>query len=147
MRSKTEQIEQILRGNTEPWARSQLAPGEKLEDFQYSDFISVTPDEVVAHVLANGFDPSTVWTPKDPPSDKDERIVVEPEGAKWTCYYSERGGRSDEQTWDTQADAVRDAVMRLLSAAWSALNVRYWHRHHPTVAKLPAFGQPWPPKP
>ena len=144
MRSKSEQIDAILRGNTEAWARSQLTPGDTLTDHQYTDFVSVTPDEVVAHVLANGFDPHTVWTLEDPPSQKDDRLVVEPKGAQWTCYYTERGGRDDERTFDTREEAVRDAVMRLLATAWSALNVRYWHRHHPTLERLPRFGQPWP---
>ncbi len=147
MRTKTEQIEEILRSNTEAWARSQLPLGDTLADHPYQDFISVTPDEVVVHVLANGFDPRTVWTPGNPPAEKDDRIVVEPKGAQWTCYYTERGGRSDERMFDSREEAVRDAVMRLLAIAWSALNVRYWHRHHPTVERMPAFGQPWPSQP
>jgi hypothetical protein len=144
MRNKTEQIEAILHGKTDAWARTQLTPGDTLADHPYQDFIVVTPEEVVAHVLANGFDPRGVWTPGDPPADKDDRLVVEPKGAQWTSYFAERGDRNDERTFDTREEAVLDAVMRLLSNAWSALNVRYWHRHHPTVERLPAFGQPWP---
>ena len=144
MRSTAEQIQAILRENTSSWAKSQLAPGELLDFYQYSDFIDVTPDEVITHVNARGFDPSRVWTHNDPPSEKDDKIVVEPEGGKWTVYYSERGNRSDQRTFDTQAEAVRDAVMRLMSSAWSALNHRYWHRHHPSLPRLPAFGEPWP---
>lgn len=147
MRDKTEQIEHILRRDTETWAYAQLATGETLADRQYSDFISVGPDEVVAYVLAHGFDPSTVWTPKVPPAPKDNRIVLEPKGAKWVSYYTERGSRDDERTFDSQVDAVRDVVMRLLESAWVALNVRYWHRHHPTLGRLPGFGEPWPSQP
>jgi hypothetical protein len=147
MRSKTEQIEHILRKDTETWARSQLAAGQSLADFKYTDFISATPDEVVAHVLANGFDPSAVWTPGEPNSEKDDKLVVEPQGAQWVCYYIERGVRSEERTFDSREDAVRDAVMRLLDAAWTMLNHRYWHRYHPTLPRMPDFGQPWPSQP
>jgi hypothetical protein len=144
MRNRTEQIEQILRDDTATWATTQLSPGDALSAHQYQDFISVTPDDVVAHVLVNGFDPSTVWTPNDPEIRKDNRIVVEPKGGRWACYYTERGGRDDERTFDDRAGAVRDAVMRLFDSAWTTLNVDYWHRQHPTLARLPSFGQPWP---
>ena len=72
------------------------------------------------------------------------RFVVEPKGAQWTCYYSERGGRYDEKLHDSREGAARDAVMRLLGTAWTLLNVRYWHKHHPSVERMPAFGAPWP---
>jgi hypothetical protein len=147
MRSKTEQIQQILQRNTQTWARSLLAPGEDMADHQYSDFISVTPAEVVAYVLANGFDVRGVWTPNHPRYEKDDKLVVEPQDGRWVCYYTERGDRSEEQTWDTQEEAVRDAVMRLMSSAWTLLNVPYWHRHHPELPRLPDFGQPWTPQP
>jgi len=147
MRSKTEQIEHILRGETETWAHAQLGMGQTLADRQYSDFISVTPDEVVAHVLARGFDPRAVWTQKEHPSQRDNRIVIEPMGAKWATYYTERGSRDDERTFDREIDAVRDVVMRLLDSAWTALNVRYWHRHYPMLERLPDFGEPWPSRP
>jgi hypothetical protein len=144
MLSKAEQIAAILGESTVLWASAQLPPGDDLADHQYPDFISVTPDEVVAHVLAHGFDPRRVWTPKDPPVQKDDRLVVEPKGAGWTTYYTERGDRDDERTYDTREEAVRDAVMRLLEHAWTSLGVRYWHRHHPELDALPGFGEPWP---
>lgn len=147
MQSKTEQIQQILRRNTQKWARSLLPPGEDMADYQYSDFISVTPDEVVAYVLANGFDPRGVWTHNDPPHEQDDKLVVEPQDGKWVCYYIERDNHSDERTWDTQEEAVRDAVMRLMKAAWTTLNLQYLHRHHPELPRMPDFGQPWTPQP
>ncbi len=144
MLSKPEQIAAILQDNTVPWATKQLPQGDDLDDHEYADFISVTPDEVVDHVLAHGFDPRTVWTPNDPPAQKSDRIVVEPKGAGWTTYYTERGDVDDERTHGTRDEAVRDAVMRLLDRAWTSLNVRFWHRHHARLATLPPFGSPWP---
>ncbi len=95
-------------------------------------------------VLARGFDPRTVWTPRDPPEQRDERLAIEPRDGQWSVHFAERGTRRDERLWLDPQDAVRDVVMRLLHRAWVTLNHRYWHRHHPTLDALPPFGAPWP---
>jgi hypothetical protein len=143
MRSKAEQIAELLGGNTVNWAVSQFPADPKLADHQYSDFISVTPDEVVAHVLEHGFDVRAVWTPGHPRPERDDRLVVEPKGAEWACFYTERGSRSRERTYPDKEGAVRDAVMRLLDRAWTSLNSAYWHHHFPKLEQMPDFGEPW----
>ena len=144
MRSQREQIEAILHGGVAAWAKEQLAEGESLADRQYRDFIDVTPEQVVEHVLRRGFDGRTVWTPDDPPRLRDNRLVVEPRGAQWICGFTERGDDYDVRAFDRREDAVRDAVARLLVRAWTALNVGYWHKHHPELERLPLFGAAWP---
>ena len=144
MRSKDEQIDAILRQRTWEWAHRQLPSGETIDDHPYEHFVSVTPDEVVAHVLAHGFDTRAVWTPGQPPQQKDGSLVVEPSGTRWLVYYTERLQRRDERAFDRYEDAARDAVMRLMDSAWIGLSHRYWHRHHPELPRLPDFGEPWP---
>lgn len=144
MRSRDEQIEHLLGESTWAWACEQLPRGVSIDDRQYGDFISVTPDEVLAHVLAQGFDPRIVWTPRDPPEQRDERLAIEPRDGQWSVHFAERGTRRDERLWLDPQDAVRDVVMRLLHRAWVTLNHRYWHRHHPTLDALPPFSAPWP---
>ncbi|AKT38171.1 hypothetical protein [Chondromyces crocatus] len=144
MRSKPEQIQAILSNRPGHWARSLLAPGAQMADVQYTDFISVTPDEVVAHVLTHGFDPRGVWTPNDPPGQRDDKHALEPKGAQWITSFTERGSRFDEHTFDRYEDAVRYLVLRLVRSAWTLLNHAYWHRHHPELKRLPEFGTPWP---
>ena len=144
MRPDDEQIDAILNQNTSAWAREQLGPGEPMDDRDYADFISVTPDAVVAHVLAQGFHSEVVWTPELPPHAREERIVVEPSERGWEVCYSERGMRSDAATHPTYEGAVRDVVGRLFESAWTSLNHRYWHAHHPELTRLVPFGAPWP---
>lgn len=144
MRPEAEQLDAILNQDVSAWVREQVADFSDLDDRDYRDFISVTPDQAVARVLRDGFNSRAVWTPGMPPHEREDRLVIEQSPRGWEVFYYERGDRSAEATHATYEAAVRDVVMRLFDNAWTTLNHRYWHAHHPELTQLPAFGAPWP---
>lgn len=143
MRNEQEQIEALLVGGIGDWALQQL-PVPNFANVDFYDFFSVTPERVAAHVREHGFPHGAVWAPGQPPTEKNERLVVEPASQGWAVYYADRGDRDQERVHPSYEDAVSDAVTRLFEGAWVTLNHRYWHAHHPELATLPAFGTPWP---
>lgn len=144
MRSAEEQIEALLRGGVGAWAAEQLdSPGD-FDDRDFFDFISVSVDDVVGHVMAHGAPSGAVWLPGHDPVERDDRYVVESDGAAWKVYYAARNRERDRRVFARYDDAVRDAVMRVFDDAWVTLSHNYWHAHHPELERLPPFGAPWP---
>jgi len=144
MRGEQEQIEALLRGDVTAWVSEQLSAPDALDDLDYHDFFSVTVDALVAYLVAHGAPIGALWMPGQPPTEKNDRLVVEPAAGAWAVYYADHGDRYDERAHGTRDAALRDAVSRLCDAAWVSLNHRYWHAHHPELATLPAFNTPWP---
>ena len=144
MRNEDEQIEGLLRGGVGDWADEQVSSPTEFEDLDFHDFFSVTPDQVAQHVLRVGFPIGVVWAPGQPMQEKDDRYVVEPSGAIWKVYYTQRGCEQDCVNFATREAAVFDVVMRVFESAWVMLGHRYWHAHHPELLCMPAFGVPWP---
>lgn len=60
MKSKQEQIEAILSMSTFNWAVKQLSFGKSIDNHRYSDFISVTPDDIENYVKEHGFSKKVV---------------------------------------------------------------------------------------
>ncbi len=143
MRNEEDQIEALLVGAIGDWALEQLDTPD-FSNVDFHDFFSVTPERVVAHVLARGFPHGAVWAPGQPPTEKNGRLVVEPAGAGWAVYFADMGDRDRERVHARYEDAVADVVARLFDDAWVTLNHRYWHAHHPELDTLPPFGAPWP---
>ena len=146
MRSEEEQIEVLLRGDLTGWVQEQIAFGKEMNDRTWYDFLSVTPEQVTAHALARGFPVGAVWSPPQPPTEKNDRLVVEPaaDGA-WRVYYTERGEADDERRFATREAAYRDAVDRVMNGAWVRLNHNYWAKHHREGDVFPALGGALPP--
>lgn len=144
MRSADEQIEALLRGGVGEWAAEQLDTPGDIDDRDFFDFVSVTVDEVTAHVRARNVAGAALWVPGNDPSERDDRYVVEPSGDAWKVYYAARGRERNLRVHANYDEALRDAVSRLFDDAWVALSHNYWHAHHPELERLPAFGTPWP---
>lgn len=144
MRPEAEQLDAILQQDVSAWVREQVADFSDLDDLDYHDFITVTPEQALARVLREGFPSRVVWSPGMPPHEREDHLVIEPSARGWEVFYYERGDRSAEATHASYEEAARDVVMRLFDSAWTALNHRYWHAHHPELPQLPPFGAPWP---
>ena len=146
MKSPDEQIRAILGTDVYRWARSQLAPGESLEDKQFCDFISVTEDEVIAYVETHGFDPDLVFESRDPKAWRsvpaDDHLCLIDHGGRWEVCYAERGERSQAAEFATRTEAVRNLVRRMMGTAWIGLNAAYRDKHYPGRV-LPKYGEPW----
>lgn len=141
MRSQEEQIEALLRGDLTAWLQEQIASGEEMNDRNWHDFFSITPDDVVARVMQRGFPLGAVWEAGHPMDHKDERLVVEADPVgRWRVYFIERGAASDERTFATREEAVRDAVTRVVGDAWVRTSANYWHTHHKPGEAFPPFG-------
>jgi hypothetical protein len=60
MEAEIDQIKAILSANTFHWAIKQLLPNESIDNRQYSDFISVTAEDIYQYVKTNGFPAPTI---------------------------------------------------------------------------------------
>lgn len=119
------QITAILGPDVFKWAIGMLPPGVTIDDVRYRDLIDVSEDEVVAHVVAHGFDDRVVAED----GVEDDRICIVQAPAGWAVFYTERGRRSDEALFPRRDEAVRDVVRRQMRLARTMLNHRYWHAH------------------
>jgi hypothetical protein len=147
MRSEDEQIEVLLRGDLTAWVQEQIAFGSEMNDLTWNDFLSVTPERVTQHALERGFPVGAVWTAGQPPTEKNDRLVVESTDAgTWRVYYTERGDVDDERRFATREEAYRDAVDRVMASAWVRLNHNYWNKHHREGDVFPPLGGAMPPK-
>lgn len=134
MQSAEEQLRVILEGDAEVWARAQLPPGVSLADRHYDDFVSVTPDDGVAAVLARG-------DVAEPVPD----LFVDPDGAQWAVLRAERGEEELVGRFATREEAVRYCVLQRFESAWIALVKFWWRRHVAAEGPLPPFGARLPP--
>ncbi|GIM63595.1 hypothetical protein Pve01_80930 [Planomonospora venezuelensis] len=124
-----DQIQAILGSNIFRWAQSRLPITKTMDDVRFSDFFSVTEDEVYEYVLANGFDGQAV-AEGDAASGADDPLCAVPlEDGRWTVYYTERGVRSDEVKVPSHSAARREVVRRLMRSARIDLNHRYRLAH------------------
>lgn len=147
MRNEDEQIAVLLGGDLATWVRRQFAAGREMRDYTWFDFFSVTPEQLAAHALACGFPVGAVWSPGQPLTEKNDRFVVEPAaGGGWRVYYTERGADDAERHFATREEAYRDAVERVMRAAWVRVNHDYWAVHHRDGDVFPPFGEALPPR-
>lgn len=147
MRSQEEQIEALLRGDLTAWIQEQIMSGAEMDDLNWYDFFSVTPDDLVARVMAKGFPIGAVWEPGHPMELKNERLVVERDAqGRWRVYFTERDSVEDERTHATREEAVRDAVSRIVHDAWVSTSANYWHAHHKPGDVFPRYGGALPSK-
>ncbi len=147
MRNEEEQIEALLRGDLTAWIQEQIVSGADMNDRNWHDFFSVTPETVTRHVTAKGFPIGAVWEPGQPMTEKNDRLVVEPGSTgAWRVYYIERGEASDERVYRTREEAARDAVLRLMNDAWVRTNQNYWYTHRRPDDVFPPFGGELPPR-
>jgi hypothetical protein len=133
LKSKTEQIQVILTGNTFRWAVNQLQPPEIIDEKRYSDFISVTPDEIEAYVKEHGFPEHSVeviYKGQGVFAEDKLCIVETPPG--WEVFYIERGQRSDESSYLSLEEACREVIQRRIKTAKIELNHRF-HNAHPEL--------------
>jgi hypothetical protein len=72
----------------------------------------VNRDSLQELLAAEGVDPAAYSLDGDA---KDETLCLEVSADGWTVHYSERGLRTGEQRFDTEADAC-DALARVLLA-------------------------------
>jgi hypothetical protein len=136
MRSADEQLQVILEGDAEAWGRAQLPAGVPLADRHYDDFVSVTPDDGVAALLARGAAAAGEPVPG---------LFVDAEGAQWAVYRAERGEDELVGRFATYEEAVRCCVLRRFHSAWIALVKAWWRRHAAPEGPLPPFGARLPP--
>lgn len=69
--------------------------------------------EAVRILTEAGVDPGACWFDwGDPPGEG--FVLSAATGGGWTVYYSERGSRSDEHTFESEEEALRHLVGRLL---------------------------------
>jgi hypothetical protein len=124
-----DQIRAILGPNIFRWAEEQLPPDASIDDFRFSDLVSVTEEDVFAYVQDHGFDPRVV-AERDAAKYADDRIclVPEPDG-RFRVYYTERGIRSDERVLPSEVAARRWIVHDLIKSARISLNHRYKLAH------------------
>lgn len=147
MRNEEEQIEALLRGDLTGWIQEQIVSGSDMSDRNWHDFFSITPEALTQHVIERGFPLGAVWQPGHPPTEKNDRLVVEPGAAgQWRVYYIERGRASDERVYATRDEASRDAVLRLMNDAWVRTNQDYWYAHKRPTDVFPPFGGELPPR-
>lgn len=125
-RSPEEQVRAILGWNTFRWAVEQLPEGVSIDDVTFADLVSVTREDVVGWVEANGFGSTPV---RDDHYDGAEALYLLPDGDRWVVFYSERGQRNFEHYFDTVAEARRWVVDHLYDSARTNLNHRWWHAH------------------
>ena len=123
--SAEEQIAAILGPNIFRWAASRLPKGVSLDDVRFRDLISVTENDVRAHVTHHGFDSRVVAED----AVMDDRICIVHSGASWRVFYTERGKASAEAQFESKDSASADVVRRLMRLARINLNSRYWHAH------------------
>lgn len=132
--SDDEQIAAVLGPNIFQWAVRSLPAGVQIDDVRYCDLISVTEDDVFAHVATHGFDPRVVVED----AVFDDRTCIVASALGWRVFYTERGQVSQEATFESKAEARREAVRRQMQLAQIILDHRYRHRH---AGSLPAPGQ------
>lgn len=120
-----EQVRAILGHDVFKWAVKRLPDGLDIDDVRYRDLISVTEEEVVAHVSASGFDRRVVAEG----AVIDDHICIVQTGREWLVFYTERGKVSEEATFGSRDEARREVVRRLIRLARVMLNHRYWHAH------------------
>ena len=61
-------------------------------------------EELQAELNAEGFDPNryTLWA-----SDRNDNLCLEQTGNTWTVYYSERGKRHNDHSFESEAEACQ----------------------------------------
>jgi hypothetical protein len=130
MKPTEEQIVAILSGNVSEWARSQLGPGQSMDDRRYSDFISVTPEEIEDYVRQKGFPGTYVKeAPLGHSSVADDQLCIVEQPSGWEVYYIERGVKSERSYFTAHLDARREVIGRMVESAKVMLNHRYRHAH------------------
>lgn len=130
MKSKIEQIQAILSWNTFRWAVNQLQSNETIDEKQYSDFISVTPDEIEDYVKAHGFpDRAVKVVGKGKGIFAEDQICIVEVPSGWEVFYMERGQRSEQALLPSFDEAQREVIRRMIETAKIQLNHRYRHAH------------------
>lgn len=126
LRSLDEQIRAILGPDLDAWIVSQLPPGVNMQERGFGDFISATACEVHAFAQRHGVPLGYFWMQGHAPAYKNDRVVVEAEGAGWKSYYTERGEISDLRQFATFEEALMAGVQQLMHDLWIRLNHRQW---------------------
>ena len=123
--SAEDQILAILGPDIFKWAVRSLPEGVAIDDVRHRDLISVTESDVLAHVIAHGFDNRVVAED----AVVDDRVCIVASGHRWRVFYTERGKVSDESAFPSKHEARAEVVRRLMRLSRIMLNSRYWHAH------------------
>ncbi len=138
MKPTIEQIQAILSGNTFRWAVNQLQPGETIDEKRYSDFISVTPEEIESYVKEQGFPGRAVKViSKGQGVFAEDQICIVEVASGWEVFYTERGQRSEQMLLSSFEEACREVIRRRIETAKIELNHRYRNAH-------PGLNLPYP---
>lgn len=130
MKSKQEQIEVILSMDTFDWAVKQLSIGESIGNHRYTDFISITPEDIENYVKEHGFSEKVVCIFfKGQVVTADDRICIVETPSTWEVFYTERGHRSEEVSLKSFDEAQQEVIRRLITSAKISLNHRYKNAH------------------
>ena len=133
MKTKEEQIQAILSGNTFQWACNQINSVKKMDHKKYDDFISVTEQEIEEYVISNGFGDSVVYENDGTEAwsiyDAHDRICISQENKQWLVFRMGWEGRLEISMFLEKGDAIREVIKRLINLAKISLNNRYQNAH------------------
>lgn len=130
METQLAQIQAIFAVNTFPWALKQLLPNESIDEKRYSDFITVTAEDLYQSVITQGFPPATVEElALGQPGYLYDGLRIEATETGWEVYGIERDQRSDVQSYPSLEAARREVIRRCLVSAKIMLNHRYRLAH------------------
>jgi hypothetical protein len=130
MRDKEEQIKAILKGDTFHWALDQLVPGESIENKKYSDFVSVSVEDIYDYVMANGFPLNTVEElRKGEAGYYYDNLRIEEVENGWEVYGIERDRKSVIMLFPSLEEARKETLRRKIVSAKVELNHRYCLAH------------------
>ncbi len=122
--SRLRQIGAILSGDAIPLIAAQ-ADGEKLiNEFKFSQIVTVTEDEIYAHVRAHGFPAHTVSA-----GQAEERYCIREDHGQWRAFYFSHGQRLHEKICATREAAERATLRELLLSAKIEINSAYKASH------------------
>jgi hypothetical protein len=121
-----EQIVAILGPDVFKWAVRSLPDGVDIDDVRFRDLISVTEEDLLAHVTSHGFDQRVVAEN----AVVDDHICIVQADTGWRVFYTERGIVSEEAMFGSRDEARHEVVRRLMRLARIMLNHRYWHAHN-----------------
>jgi len=133
MKTKEEQIQVILSGNTFQWASNQINSVKKIDHKKYDDFISVTEQEIEEYVISNGFGDSAVYENDGTEAwsiyDAHDRICIAQENEQWLVLHMGWEERLEISMSLEKGDAIREVIKRLINMAKISLNNRYQNAH------------------
>jgi hypothetical protein len=124
------QIRAILASGTWEYALAHLSDRETIDDIRFRDLITVSEDDVYAHVLEHGFDERRVSERRaDPIMDDGKFCILPSQDGRWRVFFLERGQRSPERVLPSLAAARKHVVHELLRSARISLNHRFKLAH------------------